>query len=533
VNFHADIYMPRCYSYIRFSSLKQRQGASLDRQLEAATKYAHSHKLVLDTSTYKDLGVSAFRSKNVDGALGAFIEAVDTGKVERGSYLLIESLDRLSRDTVDVALSLLLQLTSKGVVIVTLMDGQIYSSATIKDRWTDLIVAMAVMARANEESATKSKRAYDAIERRKKRGELVTTRLPTWMKFAENRKSAILIPERANIIKQVFERTLKGEGARSITRWLIAEKVPVLFYATEWRQSAVSQLLRNPAAYGQFKGEEGVLPAVVTKAQWQRVQNVITGRIKWGGGPIKTPSNTFAGLAFCALCDRRMRLIGSKNNHYLKCVGGTDFKTCAGRMFPFKAAETALVYELAHGSKYHVGSDFFREQNDRREQLESDIATTTERQKKLVQVTVLTEGVEVIAAELKRLQGHIDALQSELQSISAFPPTRREMHENSALFDIYLKLTEAGLADWTPHDDKTDLATFRTKLKMLLARMVKRIEFHNGKKDLALQMTLTYISDKTTTVELAQFLSPRTQAQRANGTYHRKDLVKVKAKKKK
>lgn len=67
----------------------------------------------------------------------------------------------------------------RSIIIVALMDGTVYSKATIKERWTDLIVAMAIMARANDESVTKSKRAHDAIARRADRGEIPTTRLPT------------------------------------------------------------------------------------------------------------------------------------------------------------------------------------------------------------------------------------------------------------------------------------------------------------------------------------------------------------------
>src|ERR1700722_19718602 len=123
--------MPTAYSYQRFSSLQQKHGASLDRQLEAAKAYAHNHSLILDASTYRDLGVSAFRSKNAESALGAFIEAVEAKKIQKGSYLLIESLDRLSRDKVPTALRLLLSLTERGIVIVTLMDEQVYSEANI------------------------------------------------------------------------------------------------------------------------------------------------------------------------------------------------------------------------------------------------------------------------------------------------------------------------------------------------------------------------------------------------------------------
>ena len=59
-------------------------------------------KVRLDTSlTLHDLGKSAYTGehrKNADRhALAAFLKLVDAGKIPRGSYLLIENLDRLSR----------------------------------------------------------------------------------------------------------------------------------------------------------------------------------------------------------------------------------------------------------------------------------------------------------------------------------------------------------------------------------------------------------------------------------------------------
>ena len=97
---------PRAYSYVRFSSAKQADGDSLRRQTAMARDYAERHGLELADLTLRDLGKSAFRGKNaVEGALGEFIRAVDSGKVEPGSYLLVESLDRLSRDRIMAALN--------------------------------------------------------------------------------------------------------------------------------------------------------------------------------------------------------------------------------------------------------------------------------------------------------------------------------------------------------------------------------------------------------------------------------------------
>src|SRR5262249_2777712 len=114
------------YSYVRFSSPKQAEGDSLRRQTEAAAAWAKRNKARLDTSlTTHDLGKSAYTGehrKNPDRhALAAFLRLVEGGKVPRGSYLIVESLDRLSREHIRPALTLLLNLIDAGVRIIQLL----------------------------------------------------------------------------------------------------------------------------------------------------------------------------------------------------------------------------------------------------------------------------------------------------------------------------------------------------------------------------------------------------------------------------
>ena len=92
--------MPKAFSYLRFSTPEQMKGDSYRRQTEAAQAYATKHGLELDDSlTLRDKGISAYQGRNAtDGRLSAFLSAVETGRVRPGSYLLVESLDRLSRE---------------------------------------------------------------------------------------------------------------------------------------------------------------------------------------------------------------------------------------------------------------------------------------------------------------------------------------------------------------------------------------------------------------------------------------------------
>jgi len=89
----------QAFSYIRMSTDAQLLGDSRRRQLDASAKFAHEHGLLLvEDFKLEDIGVSAFKGANVaSGAFGRFLEAVRSGKIAKGSYLLVESLDRLSR----------------------------------------------------------------------------------------------------------------------------------------------------------------------------------------------------------------------------------------------------------------------------------------------------------------------------------------------------------------------------------------------------------------------------------------------------
>src|ERR1700693_1779651 len=123
--------IPIAYSYIRFSSPEQAKGDSIRRQTEAAREWCQRNGLCLEeTTTLLDLGKSAYTGehrKNPDRhALAGFLKLVEAGKVPRGSYLIIENLDRLSREHERDALRLWMDLLDHGVNIVQLHPETVF-----------------------------------------------------------------------------------------------------------------------------------------------------------------------------------------------------------------------------------------------------------------------------------------------------------------------------------------------------------------------------------------------------------------------
>jgi DNA invertase Pin-like site-specific DNA recombinase len=140
---------PKAYSYVRWSTPQQANGDSLHRQLDKARAYAKERGYDLDeTLNFRDAGISAYRGRNVlKGALGDFLRAVQEGIVARGAYLIVESLDRISRDTVHKAATTLQMIVAEGVNLVDLEDGgRVYSDDTFEnDQTAFLIMAVRFM----------------------------------------------------------------------------------------------------------------------------------------------------------------------------------------------------------------------------------------------------------------------------------------------------------------------------------------------------------------------------------------------------
>src|SRR5205823_10180715 len=116
---------------LRFSSPEQSRGDSARRQTEGVAAdhspeaWCRRSGVRLDTSlSLRDEGVSAFRGRHRENpdeyALAAFLQLVESGRVPKGSYLVVENLDRLTREKIVPAVNLFTGILLAGVKIVQL-----------------------------------------------------------------------------------------------------------------------------------------------------------------------------------------------------------------------------------------------------------------------------------------------------------------------------------------------------------------------------------------------------------------------------
>jgi DNA invertase Pin-like site-specific DNA recombinase len=114
---------PIAYSYLRYSSAAQADGDSVRRQTALREDWLKRHPEVrLDASLrLVDAGVSGYdgrHRKNGKHALASFVDLVQRGRVPAGSYLIVENLDRLTRETPVVSIPAVLNLVASGIRVV-------------------------------------------------------------------------------------------------------------------------------------------------------------------------------------------------------------------------------------------------------------------------------------------------------------------------------------------------------------------------------------------------------------------------------
>jgi len=306
--------MQKAYSYIRFSTPEQAKGNSLARQTKLSDEYAAKHGLKIDTSfTLQDLGLSGFSGKNIKkGALGAFLKAVEIGQVQPGSVLLVESLDRISRAEITEQMTLFMRLINSGIEIVTLTDGMRFSRASINDNFTGLMYSLMIMSRGHEESATKGKRVRAAWQSKRDSGKALTALCPAWLRLRADRSGYDVIPERAEVLKRIFEMADNGRGNKLIAKLFNQEGLPVWGRGNGWHSSYVQKILQSRSVLGEYQHHKmqegkrvpiggpakGYFPAVVDEELFVRVnaKQRELGKRNPIGRKSATVSNLFTGL---------------------------------------------------------------------------------------------------------------------------------------------------------------------------------------------------------------------------------------------
>ncbi|HWV02974.1 MAG TPA: recombinase family protein [Ralstonia sp.] len=178
---------------------------------------------------------------------------------------------------------------------------------------------------------------------------------PLWLKLKRDWRSYDLdgsgyeeIPERADVVRLIFQWAIEGYGKDVIAKKLNAKPFPPFKADTKWKEkglkgwgsSSVDKVLKNRAVLGEYQpttrkgtpdGKKteagdpipGYFPAVVSIETFYEAQSAIDGRRTVRATRQSPKFNVWSGIAKCEKCGSALHLVNKgtppKGSTYLRC----------------------------------------------------------------------------------------------------------------------------------------------------------------------------------------------------------------------
>jgi DNA invertase Pin-like site-specific DNA recombinase len=360
---------PIAYSYIRFSDPSQAAGDSLRRQTEATAEWCQRNGIRLDTSlTLRDLGVSAFKGRHRTDdkhCLAQFLKLADRGRIPPGSFLVIENLDRLTREDERTALRLWMDILDRKISIVQLHPETVFRHD--KSDMMDIMRAIIELSRGHSESRIKSERVGAKWEQRRKTARggagVLTRKLPAWVR--ERGGKLVAIPERAAVVKRVFDLAGSGHGLYTIMRRLTDEGVPAFGPSGRWSISYLHLMLSDRRATGEFqlrtRGKPDgppvpdYFPRIVTDEAFERARLGRKERHR-RPGRLTGDVNVFQGLLRGARDGMSYAAAAESLKQSYRILRSTAPRSGEGKpySFPYAVFERAVLSQLAEIDPHEI-----------------------------------------------------------------------------------------------------------------------------------------------------------------------------------
>ncbi|RYH00243.1 MAG: hypothetical protein EON58_01020, partial [Alphaproteobacteria bacterium] len=410
----------------------------------------------------------------------------------------VESLDRISRETVMDAATRLFALVRAGIIVVTLSDGQEYSEERLRTDWTPLMFSLIVMARAHEESRIKSERVGEAwrqkkvVARREKKP--LTPRCPEWLEVRDGK--FVKRAERVALVQRVFTETIDGFGRREIARRLNSEGVPTFRSGKGWHTSSIAKIIESRAVLGEYQPHTGThrnrnrrpdgdpildyYPPIIESGTFWQARGAIQGRRQNAAGRTgMSGPHLFQGLARCAHCSSPMHILNKgkppKGSIYLACSDNIRKVGCENdRRWRVDAMEPLLIaaIDMMDQSAFNNENQEVGQLRAKAEAIKTQIADFEQRQRSLIPLveigddTATSRSVD-LARSIRRLKKDLSAINDEM-AIASERPNVADAIASAASISARLDISA----------DIQERRELRTRLRSIVRGIVDNVIFH-------------------------------------------------------
>ncbi len=188
---------------------------------------------------------------------------------------------------------------------------------------------------------------------------------PGWLQLSDDRSFFVFVPERAAIIRKMFELSIGGIGSYAIANLFNQTKVTPFGPSSSWDNTTIDSILRNKATFGEHQPKSyaggnkkgvptgppisGYYPAVIDEATFQAAQvarkrNLVAGRGRKG----KNVTNIFAGLTTCIYCNSAVKFHSHGNSKSLICSMVLRSEGCIRAAWSYRDFEVAVLRFIGH-----------------------------------------------------------------------------------------------------------------------------------------------------------------------------------------
>lgn len=427
------------FIYARFSTMEQAKGHSLERQISFAKAFIEQHGWQLD-ETLCDEGKSAFHGANrEDGSsFFEFERRAREGEFKQGAVLVVENIDRLSRQGAKAAARLIWMLNESGVDVATFQDGHVYKSGNEADLM-DLFSIIVKAQLAYEESLKKSKRikaVWDAKHRAVISGDKspISSKTPEWI-CIENGQYA-LIKDRVEVLNEIFDDYISGLGEQYIVKKLNGRQEANWGRGKGWHKSYIHKCLVNRRVLGEYiihprhdinrRGEvlhASYYPQAITAEKFNKAQLVRAGRQRTGGSIQNAASNLFSGIAKCDECGGTLAYVAkgkdkrrprSISTAYVQCDNARRHHRCANKAaVRYDRVEKAVLDQILWATiDDSTGNPKAARLKGDIEEINRKIGTIKQQISNIVN-SILDTPSKALAARATELEGEAEALEQQ------------------------------------------------------------------------------------------------------------------------
>lgn len=285
---------PRFAAYLRISKDPDGTSDAPDRQLADLHRFAELKGWHI-AEVFEDRDLSAFRRDVVRPSYEALLDALAAGEFDG---VLVWRLDRLVRRTVEF--SRFWTVCDGAGATLASATQPIDTSDPVGMLVVHILVAFAEMESATTSTRLKAKEAHLArAGHHKEGGRRAYGMRPGWREVE---------PAEAEVIREIAERLLAGEGVTSIVRDLNERGVPSATGGA-WTRRSVVVLMRQARLFGkrEHHGDivaDGDWPAILDEATGMRLRAMIDARAT---GMADRRQHLLSGLLVCSKCGHPMK----------------------------------------------------------------------------------------------------------------------------------------------------------------------------------------------------------------------------------